>query len=356
MPAVSTQSNNLKQKKKNVELDKVVAQKDNNNVIGDKQKESKWETMKTEILFIFCVAGIYIFYLLYGVSQEKLNIMTYGDDKKIFGYTAFLLAAQCFFNMISAKVVSLFQKNDRDVTPPIKYGLVSVLLVASTFLSNYSIRFISYPTQVLAKSCKPIPVMLMGILFFKRKYSILKYFIVVIITVGIAIFMLPNSNKYTKEHPHMLYGNILLLSSLLMDGVMGPFQDNLVSKYKPSSTNMMLNTNIWNFIFFLIMTIFNGELSEATQFIFQYPEVLKQISLFCITSALGQQFIYLTTNKFGSLNCSTITTTRKFFSILVSIFWFGHSITFLQWVSIAMVFSGLGLDVFQSYTKKLKSA
>ncbi|KAK5579118.1 hypothetical protein RB653_008797 [Dictyostelium firmibasis] len=315
--------------------------------------------LKEELFFIFCVGGIYIFYLLYGLVQEQLNITKFGAEKKVFGFTAFLLALQCFFNMLSAWLVSLVNKEPKDNTPFMKYGFVSSLLVISTFLSNQSIRYISYPTQVLAKSCKPIPVIFMGLLLFKKKYPFLKYIVVIVISLGISLFMLPKAsskkNIQFEGHDH-LFGNFILFVSLMMDGIMGPFQDNLVRQYKPSATSMMLNTNIWNLFLFSIMAFARGEVGQAIDFILEYPEVIKLIFSFCITSAIGQQFIFLTTNKFGSLNCSTITTTRKFFSILVSIFYFGHSLDNLQWIAICMVFGGLILDLYISYSNKKKGA
>lgn len=54
---------------------------------------------------------------------------------------------------------------------------------ASTFTSVRSLRYVIYPVQVLFKSCKPVPVMLFGLVLGK-KYSIRKYVNVIIITVG----------------------------------------------------------------------------------------------------------------------------------------------------------------------------
>ncbi|KYQ91048.1 Galactose transporter [Tieghemostelium lacteum] len=321
-----------------------------------KNEISIWVKYESEALFIFCVVGIYIFYLYYGKAQEQLNAISYGEEKKKFGFTGFLLFSQCVFNVLSAWIVSLIVGGKKDSTPFLKYGFVSTLLVISTYLSNHSIRYISYPSQVLAKSCKPVPVLIMGVLFFKRKYNLLKYFIVVIVCIGIAIFMYPRRSKsnITNEGYDHITGYILLFSSLMMDGIMGPFQDKMVRTYRPSATHMMLNTNIWNCMLFAIITFLTGEFKPAFDFIFQYPEVIPTILVFCITSAIGQQFIFLTTNKLGSLNCSTITTTRKFFSILASIFWFGHKINSQQWFAIGLVFFGLGLDVVQSYASKPK--
>ena len=53
--------------------------------------------------------------------------------------------------------------------------------------------------------------------------------------------------------------------------------------------------------------------------------------LFSVLSALGQNFILMTLYRFDSLVLTTITTTRKFFTILASVVWFGHSLGFWQW-------------------------
>lgn len=48
--------------------------------------------------------------------------------------------------------------------------------------------FLFFPFQVLGKSCKPIPVMLMGA-FLGKKYPLKKYVNVALIVFGVALFM-----------------------------------------------------------------------------------------------------------------------------------------------------------------------
>jgi hypothetical protein len=50
--------------------------------------------------------------------------------------------------------------------------------------------------------------------------------------------------------------------------------------------------------------------------------------------------------------CATITTTRKFFTVLVSIFSFHHAVDAIQWVAIAMVFTGLIIELYGEYQSK----
>lgn len=73
-----------------------------------------------------------------------------------------------------------------------------------------------------------------------------------------------------------------------------------------------------------------------------------------MTIVLFQAFIFLTVTTFGPLACSIATTTRKFFTILASVIFFGHSLLTRQWLGTVCVFVGLGLDTL--YGKELKPA
>ena len=49
-------------------------------------------------------------------------------------------------------------------------------------------------------------------------------------------------------------------------------------------------------------------------------------------------------SEFGPLPCSIVTTTRKFFTVLASVVFFGNSLITRQWFGVALVFAGLFLD------------
>ena len=46
----------------------------------------------------------------------------------------------------------------------------------------------------------------------------------------------------------------------------------------------------------------------------------------------------MTLESFGSLVLVTVTVTRKMFSILLSVVWFGHHLSLGQWCSVGLVF------------------
>ena len=73
-----------------------------------------------------------------------------------------------------------------------------------------------------------------------------------------------------------------------------------------------------------------------------------------LAGTAGQCFIYLTISKFNCFLPTTITTTRKFFSILLSILIFGHPMTFLHYLAIAIVFGAIVFDMLTSKKEKRK--
>lgn len=55
-------------------------------------------------------------------------------------------------------------------------------------------------------------------------------------------------------------------------------------------------------------------------------------------------FIYTMIVNFGSLMCSIVTTTRKFFTVFASVVLFGHTLSIHQVVGAGFVFMGLLAD------------
>lgn len=112
----------------------------------------------------------------------------------------------------------------------------------------------------------------------------------------------------------------------------------------PSAQHMMKSLNFWSCIYLTIALIFTGEGIRFTHFCSCHPEVLIQMGSLAIAGALGQLFILLMVSEFGPLPCSIVTTTRKFFTVLGSLFIFGNVLTTRQWMGTIAVFSGLFLD------------
>jgi len=218
-------------------------------------------------------------------------------------------------------------------------------------VSSFSaLLYVNYPTQVLAKSCKMIPVLLMATIFKMKLYPLRKYINVFAISVGISFFMLygDNSSKHSKNNPNeSTFGYFLLFLSLLSDGFTNAIQDDMRhSENKPSSDEMMLYTNLFAIPFLTIILIYSGETNDALNFCLTYKSIMFDLFMFCVCMSVGQIFIFMCISRLGNLFLNLITTSRKFFTILFSVLYFGHSLTQIQWISVFVVFVALIIDVF----------
>ncbi|XP_075033328.1 solute carrier family 35 member B1 isoform X4 [Mixophyes fleayi] len=270
-----------------------------------------------------------------------------GENKEKFRFALSLVFVQCVVNAVFAKfLISFFDtKGKADRTQSWLYAACSLSYLGAMVSSNSALQYVNYPTQVLGKSCKPIPVMLLGVTVLRKKYPLTKYLCVLLIVLGVALFMYKPKNAGPTADDHLFgYGELLLLLSLTLDGLTGVSQDHMRAQFQTGSNQMMLHINLCSSLFLGAGILFTGELWEFLSFTERYPSIIYNILLFSLTSALGQTFIFMTVVYFGPLTCSIITTTRKFFTILASVLLFSNPISSLQWVGTLLVFLGLGLD------------
>ncbi|XP_070546870.1 solute carrier family 35 member B1-like [Ptychodera flava] len=295
---------------------------------------------------LVCFLGIFVSYFFYGLVQEKITRGKYGegDDTEFFKYTLSLVFVQCIINAFIAKAVIHTLKPAADTTPNPNYAACAFSYIGAMVASNWALRHVSYPTQVLGKSCKPIPVMILGVIFARKQYNLAKYLCVLLIVLGIAMFMYKDNVSSDGNDSLFGIGEMLLLVSLTLDGVTGAFQDRMRTDYKTGAYAMMFNMNIWSMLYLAIGILLTGEGGPFLGFTSRHPSVLPLMILFGCTSAVGQVFIFTTVTTFGPLTCSIITTTRKFFTILASVIIFVNPLLPRQWMGVVMVFAGLGLD------------
>ena len=58
---------------------------------------------------------------------------------------------------------------------------------------SFSLQYLNYPTQVIFKSCKLIPVLIGGILIQRKQKGLLDFVAAIVMCIGLAIFLLADS-------------------------------------------------------------------------------------------------------------------------------------------------------------------
>lgn len=263
--------------------------------------------------------------------------------KAFFKFVCVIFVVDYFFFYISG--MDCIKPNKKDETPMWYYFIAGIVFSLAMVCTTYALVFVTFPTQVVFKSAKPIAVMLIN-LFVCKRYTIQRYFFVSLIVVGLVLFNVFGEQKKDKDiDPMVQYKGIAILSfSLLMDGTLGAIEDRVRHIFAPTSNQMMVSICGWSSVALIVTACATEEVIDVYNFATKHPAIIWHLSVLGIAGAVGQLFIFTMVTSFGALPCSVTTTVRKFFSVVFSIIFMGNPSTAIQWVGTVVVFMALLAD------------
>ncbi|XP_006926896.1 adenosine 3'-phospho 5'-phosphosulfate transporter 1 [Pteropus alecto] len=257
----------------------------------------------------------------------------------------FLVLMNRVLALIVAGVYCLLCKQPRHGAPMYRYSFASLSNVLSSWCQYEALKFVSFPTQVLAKASKVIPVMLMGKLVSRRSYEYWEYLTAGLISIGVSMFLLSSGPEPRSSPATTVSGLILLAGYIAFDSFTSNWQDALFA-YKMSSVQMMFGVNFFSCLFTVGSLLEQGALLEGTRFMGRHSEFAAHALLLSVCSACGQLFIFYTIGQFGAAVFTIIMTLRQAFAILLSCLLYGHTITVVGGLGVAVVFAALLLRVY----------
>ncbi|KAL9186784.1 hypothetical protein ACHAXT_010504 [Thalassiosira profunda] len=295
----------------------------------------------------FCFFGIMGSFVCYGLLLEYAT-----SGGKHLHELSFLFVTSLLYTLTAS--VGRYARAEKPSTiPPAQFAVLGLTSMGSTFFSVRALRYVIYPIQVLAKSCKPVPVMLMGALMGK-KYPAKKYVKVVLIVGGVGLFMGGGDNKKSdpteeKDASSQLIGVTLLFISLCFDGGTGAYEDKLMSVHSVGPFDLMYNIQMGKTILAGIGLIVLNQVHVFAQMCQDMGFLLVALGL---SGAIGQVFIFVTIAKFGALTCSIIGLARKVTTLVASIYFYGHHLNKVQAVGLVVCIGAMVNDFFGKKGKK----
>mmetsp|Transcript_14866 Transcript_14866/g.36066 ORF Transcript_14866/g.36066 Transcript_14866/m.36066 type:complete len:522 (-) Transcript_14866:2937-4502(-) len=317
-----------------------------------KQPPQEPEESKTNDLVWLCLCfmGIMASFVCYGLLLEY----TTSGGRKLHELS-FLFVTSGLYTLTAAAGRHVRAETPSTI-PPARFAILGLTSMGSTFCSVRSLRYVIYPIQVLAKSCKPVPVMLMGALMGK-KYDTRKYINVLMIVTGVALFMGGGSNSKSDKKEEeseeqstssQAFGIILLFFSLCFDGGTGAYEDKLMSVHSVQPFDLMYNIQLGKTILAGISLLVLNQLHIFFQMCQEMGFLLVGLGL---SGALGQVFIFVTIAKFGALTCSIIGLGRKVTTLVASIYIYGHVLNGVQFSGLVIAVTAMVLN-FMGKNKK----
>mmetsp|Transcript_69670 Transcript_69670/g.129993 ORF Transcript_69670/g.129993 Transcript_69670/m.129993 type:complete len:752 (-) Transcript_69670:215-2470(-) len=293
-------------------------------------------------------ACLHACYITYGILKEQ--IVT--QDRIA---SPVLILATRLMSVLCAGTAMLASEGKLSLEgPPVHhffaFGMSNEL---STWAGYAVLNYVSFPVQIMAKSCKMLPSMLMGRIVNKTQYRLTQYLQAIGAMICVTVMHLSEEAGPSKQVAsdvddadassqlvNALIGVCLLGVFFVADGFTSQWQTALYKKHPElTQTKMMLMGNLFG-TFITLASIASrwSTVSKSLLMALEHPAVLGRIFLLGLSGAMGQFCIYTAIKLLGSLAFTWIMTARQLISVLISLVLFGHGVSPLKLVCIMTVF------------------
>mmetsp|Transcript_16993 Transcript_16993/g.53984 ORF Transcript_16993/g.53984 Transcript_16993/m.53984 type:complete len:353 (-) Transcript_16993:3247-4305(-) len=282
---------------------------------------------------------VFTFFLAHDALQERIYRFP-GYDFPLF-MTSFEFFSCALFPFIEIRLRGV----DMSSTPLASYGLLTLVIVPAMSLGTASLSHVSYPlkvrwpaapraplergqpgdaqgrdfvVQVVAKSCKLIPTMVVGGLMLGKRYGVGSYAAAACLCLGLVGFSA--SDTAVSQHKESTYvGVVMLVMAVALDSITPNFQQRLLTRgAKASEAEVMLFTNLLGLIPLTMVGISTGEFIKAVEFCMQTPRVAFYLTVFALCTYLGVACYMRLVSQFSGVAAITVTTGRKVATVILS--------------------------------------
>ncbi|CAF3851403.1 unnamed protein product [Rotaria sp. Silwood1] len=225
------------------------------------------------------------------------------------------------------------------------YILLASLTVITMGLSNYAIAYLNYPTQVMFKCCKLIPVLIGGIIIQRKSFNRYDVAAAFCMSIGLIFFTLADS----KVQPNFnLY--VIICSALIADAAIGNYQEKIMKEYHVPNVEIVFYSFIFGFGFVLFGLLITNNFFSSLHFWNMHPLPTYGYGLiFSIFGYLGIDIVLTLIKEYGALICVTVTTCRKAITIILSFTLFSKPFVFDYVWSGLIVILGIYLNVYSRH-------
>ncbi|XP_064484267.1 adenosine 3'-phospho 5'-phosphosulfate transporter 1-like [Ornithodoros turicata] len=294
----------------------------------------------------YCFLGLQVSYLTWGVLQEKIMTQKYygviSTEGEHFKDSQFLV----FVNRVLAFLLSgayiLIVSQPRHLVPFYKYSYCSFSNIMSSWCQYEALKFVSFPTQVLAKASKIIPVMLMGKVVSRKSYDCYEYAVAATISLGMVLFLLSRESSDAHTATSTTFSGIIILAGyMVLDSFTSNWQSELFRSYHMSSAQMMCGVNFFSCLLTLVSLLQQGALFDSINFMFRFHSFFYDCLLLSICSATGQLFVFYTISQFGPVVFVITMTVRQAVAVLLSCIIYRHTLKPLGIVGVIIIFGAI---------------
>ncbi|XP_012475149.1 UDP-galactose/UDP-glucose transporter 4 isoform X2 [Gossypium raimondii] len=264
--------------------------------------------------FLICSSGFFFGYLVNGICEEYVYNRLQFSPKKM-------------------------------VNPWKTYVKLSAVLMGSHGLTKGSLAFLNYPAQLMFKSTKVLPVMVMGAFIpgLRRKYPPHEYVSAILLVLGLVLFSLADAQTSPS---FSVIGVIMVIGALVMDSFLGNLQEAIFNM-NPETTQMemLFCSTVVGLPLLIPPMVLTGEVFEAWNSCSEHLYVYGVLVFEAMATFIGQVSVLSLIAIFGAATTAMVTTARKAVTLLLSYMIFTKPLTQQHGTGLILIAMGITLKL-----------
>ncbi|CAN8274156.1 unnamed protein product [Cochlearia groenlandica] len=287
--------------------------------------------------FLICTSGFFFGYLVNGVCEE------YVYNRLQFSFGWYFTFIQGFVYLF---LIYLQGFRPKHIVNPMKtYVKLSAVLMGSHGLTKGSLAYLNYPAQIMFKSTKVLPVMIMGAFIpgLRRKYPVHEYISAFLLVLGLILFTLADAQMSPN---FSMIGIMMITGALIMDAFLGNLQEAIFTM-NPETTQMemLFCSTVVGLPFLFVPMVLTGEVFRAWTACSQHPYVYGVLVFEAMATFIGQVSVLSLIALFGAATTALITTARKGVTLLLSYLIFTKPLTEQHGSGLLLIAMGIVLKM-----------
>nr|KJB24485.1 hypothetical protein B456_004G156100 [Gossypium raimondii] len=231
------------------------------------------------------------------------------------------------------------------VNPWKTYVKLSAVLMGSHGLTKGSLAFLNYPAQLMFKSTKVLPVMVMGAFIpgLRRKYPPHEYVSAILLVLGLVLFSLADAQTSPS---FSVIGVIMVIGALVMDSFLGNLQEAIFNM-NPETTQMemLFCSTVVGLPLLIPPMVLTGEVFEAWNSCSEHLYVYGVLVFEAMATFIGQVSVLSLIAIFGAATTAMVTTARKAVTLLLSYMIFTKPLTQQHGTGLILIAMGITLKL-----------
>merc|ERR1719168_97492 len=185
------------------------------------------------------------------MTRSYTSLSTGSEDK--FKDAEFLVFCNRIAGLVIGRIGMEMTGPHDNFAPPFSFSFCSMSNILSAWFQYEALKFITFPMQVLAKSCKVMFTMLMGVAIDNKSFSKLEYANALLIALGLAVFKYGQDSGPATDDSltarYFLIGVTLIVGYICSDSFTSNWQARIFRLHKITALQMMMGVNMFSAAF-----------------------------------------------------------------------------------------------------------